>query len=316
MPYNACIFLVKSFLTSLFIILTLVACTSGDKDKSTKDTLSDADGEGIVDSPITELRKYVDLPADSFYIKYSNTTAKIYGVRDGDEFIFEGDIKFPVFEDFLLEREVFMKRDKSQKNKEAYEARVRQKYIFGVGNAANLWPVNGGIIEVPYVINRSFEDSSRVKTAMDYWERSGFVKFKPFIEGNNVVEFISSEQTRSNIGKKTGYQSVQVESDKEAGNIAHEIGHLLGLFHEQCRSDRTKYISISCEDDKNYKFAKLITNDAEDVGEYNLYSIMHYSVDDCMTCLVKNLPPNIPGQRDSVTLGDFFAIKILYKLKK
>jgi hypothetical protein len=61
----------------------------------------------------------------------------------------------------------------------------------------------------------------------------------------------------------------------------HEIGHAVGLWHEQSRADRDKYIKILKENidpDKLYNFDQHVT-DGDDIGPYDYCSIMHYRAD-------------------------------------
>ncbi|MBK9032234.1 MAG: hypothetical protein IPL61_13095 [Myxococcales bacterium] len=59
----------------------------------------------------------------------------------------------------------------------------------------------------------------------------------------------------------------------------HEIGHALGLHHEQTRCDRDDYVRVfwgNIKDDKVHNFDKHCTGSFE-YGDYDPYSIMHYS---------------------------------------
>lgn len=48
----------------------------------------------------------------------------------------------------------------------------------------------------------------------------------------------------SSIGMVGGRQKLWLDDDCTTGNAIHEIGHALGLFHEQSRSDRDTYITV------------------------------------------------------------------------
>ena len=62
-------------------------------------------------------------------------------------------------------------------------------------------------------------------------------------------------------------------------NIVHELGHTIGLWHEQSRLDRDAYVKIVWEniyEQHWYNFNQHIT-DGKDYGDYDYQSIMHYS---------------------------------------
>ena len=83
----------------------------------------------------------------------------------------------------------------------------------------------------------------------------------------------------------------------------HEIGHAVGLWHEQSREDRDQYVKILWEniqdgilpdgsydpnEDKRHNFNQHIT-DGDDVGNYDYCSVMHYQ----LTAFSKNTQPTI-----------------------
>ena len=70
---------------------------------------------------------------------------------------------------------------------------------------------------------------------------------------------------------------------EQRGTILHELGHVIGFFHEHNRPDRDNFIEIQWEnvrEDLHDQFDKIPTTDVDSLGvPYDFGSIMHYSLD-------------------------------------
>jgi len=70
---------------------------------------------------------------------------------------------------------------------------------------------------------------------------------------------------------------------KQRGTILHNLGHVIGFFHEHNRPDRDNFIEIQWEnimEDLHDQFDKIPVSDVDSLGvPYDLGSIMHYSLD-------------------------------------
>jgi len=81
--------------------------------------------------------------------------------------------------------------------------------------------------------------------------------------------------------RKTLLQSAQLQLQDPGcitiGIAVHELGHALGMGHEQSRPDRDKYVKIQTQYIKNGMAHNFDVVDNGYVGEpYDLMSIMHY----------------------------------------
>lgn len=138
------------------------------------------------------------------------------------------------------------------------------------------WP--GGII--PYVLDESLLDEAWAYAGMKEWEAKTPILFVERTTEKDYVRFVSANGCYSSIGRRGGEQILSLgEGCDTAG--AHEIGHLIGQFHEQSRVDRDQYIDVFFEnipDDLEYNFQTYIARGylGAELGPYDVDSVMHY----------------------------------------
>ena len=140
------------------------------------------------------------------------------------------------------------------------------------------WP--DGII--PFTIENNLPNQERVMDAIGQWEKLTFIKF---VRHTNEIDFVTFRRERkgdvcasSHIGMAGGQQFITLIDSCRAGAVMHEIGHVLGLWHEHSIEDRNKFVRIvkaNIRPGSAYQFEQQIT-DGDDVGEYDYCSIMHY----------------------------------------
>lgn len=174
---------------------------------------------------------------------------------------------------------------------------------------------------IPYRIDENLMNPERVTEAMKHWSDRTRVRFVR-AEGHHTeyVYFKSTvEGCASQIGMKKGGQKLIVGPQCTVGNLIHEIGHLLGLWHEHSREDRNQHITIdfsNIPEDVHKQFEQAI-QESDDHGTYEYGSIMHYgshafAKDITKPSIIPKLTGATIGQRAIPSAGDVAAVEAIY----
>lgn len=152
--------------------------------------------------------------------------------------------------------------------------------LFRIGNY--LWPK--GI--VLYVIDPGLPNPGRVRDAIKMWEAATDIRFQEVPATSRVyVKFVRAESVvvcqALGVGYSGGRQIVQLGDTCTTGNVAHEIGHVLGHTHEQMRSDRDRYVTVHMENVQEHAEGNFVPKPAvyANIGPYCYDSIFHYGED-------------------------------------
>ena len=205
--------------------------------------------------------------------------------------------------------------------KAAILAQKRAIILSSIGGGR--WPQ--GII--PFEIDEALPIANKVSVleAIIHWQQKTHVEFVGLTSQNrdiypDYIRFVPATGTTcaSYVGKKGGAQEINLSPRCTTMNTVHEIGHALGLWHEQSRSDRDTYIRIiweNIEDDHRFNFEQHL-NDGIDFGEYDYKSIMHYNAYAFSKNGEKTIIPLIAdiiiGQREQLSDKDILAVNSMY----
>ncbi|CAH1245082.1 TLL1 [Branchiostoma lanceolatum] len=198
------------------------------------------------------------------------------------------------------------------------------------------WP--GGTI--PYIMGDSLthRDRSYIVEAMAKWHQNSCVRFKPYsrklasyLGHHDHVIFYKGIGCLADVGRLLEREQ-QVVSINDAclfatsnpvGVILHELGHVLGLYHEHSRPDRDDFVDIlvnNVRPGEEYNFQKM------SFGDINLYnipydymSIMHYYNSewtvrgDLQTIVTKDTKYRYSiGHKRALSFYDIKTVNLLY----
>jgi hypothetical protein len=200
-----------------------------------------------------------------------------------------------------------------------------QSQSFGIAYAQYMWPKVGSVYQVPYIIDPSSGDMTNLNTAISTFNStfSGIIELVPYTSQANYVDFDFDADNTSGVceayeGMVGGEQVVGGSGTCTVATILHEMGHTVGVWHEQSRPDRDTYVDV------NYgavikasrsNFDQIYDNQ-QALSPYDYASVMEYPAfsfsrngEPCIETIPAGMPLSNPN---GYSAGDIDGIERLY----
>ncbi len=188
-----------------------------------------------------------------------------------------------------------------------------------LNRSSRRWPKSGNRYIVPYVIDGKLPNKSRVNKAMNHWKNKTKIRFVERTNQRDYVYFTDDGGCYSYVGKIGGRQIISIGSNCSKGNTIHEIGHAIGMYHEQSHPKRDDFVKINFQNitsgrEGNFRIqsASNVKTTNFDLGSIMMYGSFFFSKNGKPTIVKKN-GNTFNVQRKKLSNKDINVVKKIYQ---
>jgi Astacin (Peptidase family M12A)/Chitobiase/beta-hexosaminidase C-terminal domain/Divergent InlB B-repeat domain len=159
-----------------------------------------------------------------------------------------------------------------------------------VAYSQGLWPKVNGVATVFYAIDAASDPNalSKIQAAIGTFNADfpGLLQWVPWTSsvGPNYVDIdLNAADTSGVCEADEGYEAIPMQpmtgsTNCTIGTILHEMGHVIGLLHEQSRADRDTYITVNYNNviKGSWSNFQVLTDNQQLLASYDYASVMQY----------------------------------------
>jgi hypothetical protein len=195
---------------------------------------------------------------------------------------------------------------------------------YGISYSQYLWPKVGSQFQIPYIIDPASGDLTNLNAAIAQFNNT-FLNLK-FVARTTQTDYIDFNFDPNNfsgvceaiVGRAGGEQAVGGSGSCMLATILHEMGHTVGLWHEQSRPDRDTFVSVNYNNLIKGSISNFnpIYDNAQALTLFDYASIMEYPVFSFSRNggpAIESVPAGIPlSNQTGYTAADVEGIERLY----